>query len=686
MKKATQLLFMLCIATIANAQYYYLPYTNNPGQNPGGLNVDSEYPYGGGLTTGWARLDTGDAVVPRWSNASNIPFSFNFNGNNYTQYKVSTSGVLTFDLAAVNVPAYSNSTLPNATIPDNSLMIWGISGNGTNDEIVVKTFGTAPNRQHWIFFSSYTAPGTTCYVYWSIVLEETTNKIYVVDQRNGGCTQSVTIGLQYSSTSALSVSGSPNINNLSGTNFLPVDNQYYEFVQGSQASYDLTVSNITTSPYLPVGSNNITGVIRNLGVATITSLDLNYTINSGSLVTTSLTGISIAPLASYSFSHNIPWVSSSPGTYIANCYASNPNGNADQNTANDAFSKTLNILLSIEQRIPLFEIFTSSTCPPCQPGNVNFHNIIDPIPPLQHVYIKYQQDFPGTGDPYTTVETLDKRYDYGINSIPRMENDGGWDGNANSFTLQLYNDARAIPAQYMINGEYTEDTVARTYSAKIRYSPLFNASNTVLYTGILENTTSLNIKTNGETEFYQVLKKLLPDENGIILNNITPGSWDSVSISYTFNGSYRLPTNGQAANIIDLATEHTVEEFGDLMMVAWAQAPGTGVPRQVFQAANLTKLSSTGVFEMSKSINAIDIYPNPATDKIKIDVALTETEDLKIILIDMHGKSVEVREITGAAGVAQTEFSTRGLDAGVYHVAVTDSKKNSFVKRIVVVK
>ncbi|HNR21180.1 MAG TPA: T9SS type A sorting domain-containing protein, partial [Bacteroidia bacterium] len=124
----------------------------------------------------------------------------------------------------------------------------------------------------------------------------------------------------------------------------------------------------------------------------------------------------------------------------------------------------------------------------------------------------------------------------------------------------------------------------------------------------------------------------------------------------------------------------------DLMLVAWAQASGTGVPRQVFQAANLTKLTSTGVFEMSKSINAIDIYPNPATDKIKIDVALTETEDLKIMLIDMQGKSVEIREIAGTAGIAQIEFSTIGLNAGVYHVAVTDAHRNSFVKRIVIVK
>ena len=689
MKKLVALIGLCLTGVVTHAQYYYLPFTNN-GINPGNLNNDGEYPVAGGLDASWATIQA-PSSTPVWSANQNIPFSFSFNGNQVFQYKVSTSGILTFDISsAIAAPSYTKATLPNAAIPDNSVCIWGIGGLGTNDNIVTKTFGTAPNQQLWIMFSSYgfgtVASGTPGYTYWSIVLEETANNIYIVDQRTGGyaTTKLVSAGIQLNLSTATVIATSPNLQALAGTSPTASDNTYYQFTFGTQNSFDLYVKDITTSPYLVLGSNQITGVIRNLGTSTITSLTLNYTINGGSPVADVITGISIAPLASYTFNHSTPWISGTSGSYQVDCYASDLNGgNADQNPANDVFGKTLNILTEIHQRIPLFEIFTSSTCPPCTPGNANFHSLIDPLVPTDHVYIKYQQDFPGTGDPYTTIESLGKRTAlYGINSIPRMENDGGWDGNANSFTAQLYQDARSIPAQYKMTGTYIADTMARTFSAKVLYSPLFDAIDTRLNVAIIENTTSLNVKSNGETAFFQVMKKMLPDENGTLLANIPAGTWDSVTVTYTFNGNYRLPQDGQAANIIDNATENSVEEFGDLAMVGWMQASLPG--KQVYQAHNFIPDASTGVYEMNTTINSILIYPNPADLFASVEISLNEKEKFKVQLMDMNGRTIELRQWDGKAGSTTLTFNTAELAAGMYHVAVTDSKGNSFVKRITV--
>ena len=76
--------------------------------------------------------------------------------------------------------------IPDPAIPDNSILVWGIEGSGSNDNICTKTFGTA-GSQHWIFFTSYTAGSWS---YWSIVLEEGSNKIYIVDQRHSSSSQS----------------------------------------------------------------------------------------------------------------------------------------------------------------------------------------------------------------------------------------------------------------------------------------------------------------------------------------------------------------------------------------------------------------------------------------------------------------------------------------------------------------
>ena len=152
MKRILTLLSVVLSALTVHAQYYYLPSTTNG--NPGGLNADSEYPVGGGLSTTWTSISSPNASTPQWSSINAIPFSFDFNGSAVTHYKVSTSGVLTFDTAAVTPPSYTKGTLPNAGIPDKSVCIWGLAGPGANDIIVKKTFGSAPNRQHWVFFAS----------------------------------------------------------------------------------------------------------------------------------------------------------------------------------------------------------------------------------------------------------------------------------------------------------------------------------------------------------------------------------------------------------------------------------------------------------------------------------------------------------------------------------------------------
>ncbi len=683
MKKSILFIAMLFACISVQAQYYYAPYTNDPATNPGGLNNDDEYPVGGGLATTWTTIQ-GSSATPVWSAVQTIPFPFDFNGSPVTSYKISTTGILTFDVAtALAPPSSASQLLPSALIPNNSVCVWGLQATGANDNIVVKTFGTAPNRQYWIFFTSYSIPGNTAgWTYWSIALEETSNKIYIVDQRTNGLLN-MSLGIQLNSTTAYPVAGSPNIGTLGANDPTRADNNYYEFIYGVQPAYDAATLDITTYPYLTLGSNDITGTIINFGSTTITSLTLNYTINGGAPVTDVVTGVSIAPFSSYSFTHSTPWVSTGTGSYTVECYASNLNGNPDQNTANDVATKTLNILTALVQRTPLFEIFTSSTCPPCFPGNTNFHNIIDTIPPSQHVVIKFQQDFPGTGDPYTTDEGLARRAYYGINSIPRQENDGGWDGNSNGFTYQLYSDARAVPAQYMIDGTYSEDTIARTWSATVRYSPLFDALGSILQVGIIEKRTELNVKTNQETEFFNVMKKMLPTEFGTTLQNIPAGTWDSVSVAYTFNGNYRLPPNGQT-NLINHAIEHSVEEFSDLAMTAWIESPSN--PKQVYQAANLVKTSATGIFTMNQTIDAIDIYPSPATDFTFVEIALNNTEKLKIQLMDASGRTIEVRNITAAAGTTIEKFDVSTLAGGLYHLAVSDSKNNSFVKRIVVVK
>ena len=172
MKKITFLFMVLILVSglVFGQAYYYIPHVG-AGQNPGGLNTDNEDPTGG-LPATWTEI-LATSATPQWSTNQTIPFSFNFNGSAVTEYKVSNSGVLTFSTSVTAVPGFTNDYIPSSSIPDQSVMVWGIQGTGTNDGIATKTFGIPPNRQHWIFFASYTLYD---YTYWSIVLEEGTGR------------------------------------------------------------------------------------------------------------------------------------------------------------------------------------------------------------------------------------------------------------------------------------------------------------------------------------------------------------------------------------------------------------------------------------------------------------------------------------------------------------------------------
>lgn len=337
--------------------------------------------------------------------------------------------------------------------------------------------------------------------------------------------------------------------------------------------------------------------LYNYGSDTVKSATLDFKENpSATASTVSEASLNIPPLSGKSISSSLTWMCPK-GIYKNNLTVKTVNGVTNSNTTYTSASRLAIAYGDVTKvRVPLFEIFTSSTCPPCKPGNENLHSIIDTKDSGEFNVLKFQQDFPGTGDPYATIETVNRRGFYDINSIPRMEIDGGWDGNANSFTETEYATATAKKSFFDITGTYTSDTVKKEISVSLDIKPLTN-----LFTGefrvhyaVAERITTKNKKTNGETSFTQVVKKMLPDENGTLLENVssnlmTANLTSKHSIIYSQKGSYRLPADGTSGNRINLSLGNTVENFNNLYVVAWIESQTEGM---VLQSARLTKSSS----------------------------------------------------------------------------------------------
>lgn len=667
MKKITLLTLALVMSVFGYSQYYQIDW--NLGQNPGNVNTDAEFPVGGGLPGGWTTVMTGP--VAGWSGDIALPFTFNFNGTDFTTCKV-TSGMLTFGTTGA-FPGTTASALPNANVPDNTIAIWGIDV-GASDYLISKTFGSSPNRQFWVQMNTAKNAGVqNGWAYWSIVLEEGTNNIYIVDQRNQcitatnqQCTGKTTVsaGIQIDGSTAISVPGSPALQGKATNDATVSDNVYYAFYPGTQPDDDIMMTEVTLkNDYeLSKGAIAIKGNIRNIGAQALTSFDLNYSINGGATVTQNVTGVNIASGAYYSYDHATPFVPAVSDAYDIKVWTSNPNGNADANADNDDMEASFRVHDKVYVRKPLYEVFTSSTCGPCTPGNTNFHNIINGQED-ECVYIKYQQSWPGTGDPYCTAESNSRRNYYGINTIPRMELDGEWDQNAQSFTSALHDQYTAEPAFMDITATSIQWGKHVEVNVEINPATDYTGNNTI-HVAIMEKETFKNEKTNGETEFTHVMKKMMTGSNGINLGSLKKDTKVNKSYTWNFKGDYTLPANGSQANWINHNSTHSVEEFEDLIIAVWIQDADN---KTVHQAAYAVQ-DNVGVRDFSKE-SKFSIYPNPASETANVSFDLTAATNVEVSVINTSGQEVSATNAGMMnAGENTVSVDLSNLSQGVYYV------------------
>lgn len=682
MKKFLLTLVAAVAIQFAVAQYYCIPYPN-AAQNPGAVNPDGENPYPSTSNVGWSTLWQGGAgSATTWAPEQTLPFGFKFNGTNVTKFTAGNFGTVAFDAGTPTVKpsAFSNLTLPNANIPNNSVNILGLSPqtNTTyNSAIMTKTYGTAPNRQFWIWFNFFgEANIQSGWTYWAVVLEETSNNIHVVDMKtlcvtSGGalCTSNVKLsaGIQINATTATTIAGSPSLGALQITQniFTAGDNSYYTFIQGSQPANDLASTKVTTLPYLILSQApfTISADFRNLGTSKASSADLNYIINNGAKVTAAGTGVAITPLSTQNLSHATKWTPSAVGTYTLKVWASNINGSADGNASNDTSYFTVNVVDNYAPRAILNEVFTSSTCGPCVAGNINYKNVTDTKPASKFTTVKYQMNYPGTGDPYYTSECGTRHTYYGINSIPRMEVDGGWNVNASSFTSQIFDNFQAKPSFIELTGTSSINYRKMTVNANIK--PLSDIASTSMYlfVAVCEKVTFKNVKSNGETEFEHVMKKMIPNANGTLLTGLAKNTTTTKSLIFNFPGIYTLAASG--ATPINIATQHSVEDFSNLEVVMWVQDITT---KEVWQSGYATH-TFLGIDKQPSSVQNIQVVPNPTNGMTKVNFGLNDDNNIQVSLIDALGKTVKTFTKTEfTSGFNSFTFDAASMSTGVYFI------------------
>ena len=190
----------------------------------------------------------------------------------------------------------------------------------------------------------------------------------------------------------------------------------------------------------------------------------------------------------------------------------------------------------------LFDHFTNTSCGPCASQNPYMEAVLAANFGRYH-QISYHTWWPGSTDPFYTYNKKDnhkRTIYYGVSAVPDVFMSGSTElGSPTAVTQQLINNNAYTSAPVRIRVKETSSGLQRT--AKI----------TVYTVGTLPVSTSYKIfgcvnekhkhyntapGSNGEKDFYNVMRKLLPDSLGEAFTPAPEG--DSVTVTYTYTLDY----------------------------------------------------------------------------------------------------------------------------------------------------
>jgi len=93
----------------------------------------------------------------------------------------------------------------------------------------------------------------------------------------------------------------------------------------------------------------------------------------------------------------------------------------------------------------------------------------------------------------------------------------------------------------------------------------------------------------------------------------------------------------------------------------------------------------TGIAESAVSDNKINIYPNPADEKITIEFASKEDTEISVSIIDAFGRNILNSDlIKGVAGINIMEINVTSLSQGIYFLQIIGKDRFYLSKKIII--
>lgn len=417
-------------------------------------------------------------------------------------------------------------------------------------------------------------------------------------------------------------------------------------------SDDVTIESVDMPSLFAAGSTEIKGVLRNNGINPLTSFDLNWQVDGAEVHTQNYSSQNIASGQELSFVHADLW-DAVGGNRSVKVWVSNTNV-TDTNPANDEITKNVIVASGVAYKVPLYEKFSSSTCPPCYSFNTNaFTPFWTSYGHDKAILISYQVNWPGAGDPYYTSEVGNRVSYYAINAAPTLLLNKN-EGTLSSPTALQQRLDQVISSDnvsyFKIDADHT--LTGSNLEVNVDVTPYIAGDYTVQVM-VLEKLTTENAATNGETSFKHVFMKALPNASG-------------TNVSFNFDQVENMTFN------TDLSTTN-VEELSDIAVVVFIQNNAT---KEIMQSAYTESSNIVLGLEDQALASDIILVPNPTSGIIQV----ISKEEVKLQIFDLSGKNV----YNQSKIAANSTLNLSQLGKGVFLVHMTQKDGSKIVKKLII--
>ncbi len=452
---------------------------------------------------------------------------------------------------------------------------------------------------------------------------------------------------------------------------------------GGCAANEAGLTSINTKSYVEQTGNVVSGTLRNNGAAAINSLVMSYSVDGGTPVTETFSGLNTLSGAEYEYTFtqtlDLPDVSE----YTLEVTIDSVNGEVDAVLSNNSATKDLAVVSFVPDRAVVVEESTGTWCTWCPRGFVameyleKFDNFIG-------IAVHGAVNDPSSGfhDPMTVTPYIDGLdgftgglYPYMIMDrelIDVMPNDLA--GMSTLDPLFERQEAQVSPATVDIKVSMQEGSrdiaVEVTSEFVVPVSGDFRFNAVVVedsVTGTGDGYAQINAYAGGNAgpmNGWENLPNPVPASDMVYdkVARAPLGGWAGATNS--------IPANNSRGDIVSHTFNYSVPvgyNIDNLKFVGMLIDQSSGFILNAKQTADIEVIVGTEELVLA---NTVKVFPNPFSQTTNVQLALEDSREVSLEVTNALGQRVAYREYGQLAGDTVLPFDGSNLSSGLYFIRV----------------